>query len=72
MKQPNRFSIPTVTVILKIRQLPRSTLFPYTTLFRSIREKELLINRYETSIEEIKKQTVRLGQEIAEIGRAHV
>ena len=33
----------------------------------SIREKELLINRYETSIEEIKKQTTRLGQEIAEL-----
>ena len=33
----------------------------------TIREKELLINRYETSIEEIKKQTVRLGQEIAEL-----
>ena len=26
-----------------------------------------MINRYETSIEEIKKQTVRLGQEIAEL-----
>ena len=33
----------------------------------TIREKELLINRYETSIEEIKKQTTRLGQEIAEL-----
>ena len=33
----------------------------------TIREKELLINRYETSIEEIKKQTIRLGQEIAEL-----
>ena len=29
----------------------------------TIREKELLINRYETSIEEIKKQTIRLSQE---------
>ena len=33
----------------------------------TIREKELLINRYETSIDEIKKQTVRLGQEIADL-----
>jgi len=33
----------------------------------TIREKELLINRYETSIDEIKKQTTRLGQEIAEL-----
>ena len=32
-----------------------------------IREKELLINRYETSIEEIKKQTIRLSQEITEL-----
>ena len=32
-----------------------------------IRERELLINRFETSITEIKKQTVRLGQEIAEL-----
>ena len=32
-----------------------------------IRERELLINRFETSIAEIKKQTVRLGQEIAEL-----
>ena len=28
----------------------------------TIREKELLINRYETSIEEIKKQTTKLGK----------
>ena len=33
----------------------------------TIREKELLINRYETSIEEIKKQTTKLGQEIANL-----
>ena len=33
----------------------------------AIREKELLINRYETSIQEIKKQTTRLAQEIAEL-----
>ena len=32
-----------------------------------IRERELLINRYETSIEEIKKQTIRLSQEITEL-----
>jgi len=32
-----------------------------------IRERELLINRFETSINEIKKQTVRLGQEIADL-----
>ena len=35
----------------------------------TIREKELLINRYETSIEEIKKQTTKLGQEIAPLNR---
>ena len=28
----------------------------------TIREKELLINRYETSIEEIEKQTTKLGK----------
>ncbi len=38
----------------------------------SIREKELLINRYETSIEEIKKQSVRLGQEIADLTNENV
>jgi DNA repair exonuclease SbcCD ATPase subunit len=38
----------------------------------AIREKELLINRYETSIEEIKKQTTRLGQEIADLTNENV
>ena len=38
----------------------------------AIREKELLINRYETSIEEIKKQTTRLGQEIADLTNENI
>jgi len=37
-----------------------------------IREKELLINRYETSIAEIQKQKDRLGQEIDEIVNENV
>jgi DNA repair exonuclease SbcCD ATPase subunit len=37
-----------------------------------IREKELLINRYETSIAEIEKQKDRLGQEIDEIVNENV
>src|SRR2546430_3041165 len=48
-----------------IRRPPRSTLFPYTTLFRSVNEK---INEVLTKLEEL-KQSKYEDEEIKEKGR---
>src|SRR5690242_21400748 len=47
---------------LMIRRPPRSTLFPYTTLFRSDAKRLVLDVRYESGVSELRTDPVRLAQ----------
>ena len=60
---------------LMIRRPPRSTLFPYTTLFRSSRHKLLTLtdsNTYCNRRRIVMGKFKELDIELKEIGRAHV
>src|SRR5437764_11773195 len=63
---------------LMIRRAPRSTLFPYTTLFRSARQRHELGREDVSLLEELLDHGLRLARqrrvlhENPEIGRAHV
>src|SRR5256886_5972484 len=53
-----------------IRRPPRSTLFPYTTLFRSVRTGASLVNQSGQTFKEIVASVKRVTEIIAEIAAA--
>src|SRR2546430_6405450 len=53
-----------------IRRPPRSTLFPYTTLFRSVRTGSALVNQSGQTFHEIVASVKRVTEIIAEIAGA--
>src|SRR3712207_7144639 len=65
-----------VVFFLMIRRPPRSTLFPYTTLFRSSSDSQVALRRqncpdvYESSPSSCRPPTARPGQSMHERGRS--
>src|SRR3989442_10000642 len=55
-----------------IRRPPRSTLFPYTTLFRSCAKKEINCLNIFYRFSSIKNQTVRLDRKSTRLNSSHV